>query len=197
MAEQTQQGKNSKQKVFGFLRGLFNPHNFLGILGEDRYTSLKLRIVLLDAILSLVPLVIVVTISYFWFQQILKDDFKNQLKWELENTKQSIEFFLEERRSILRFMTSAYTYDQLSDQKMLTEISTKFKREFPGLVDFGVIDANGIQRSYSGPYHLEGADYSNQTWFNEVVIRSSYVSDVFMGIRKIPHFAIAVKKEIP
>ena len=169
----------------------------MGILGEDRYKGLKLRIVLLDAILSLIPLFIVVTISYFWFQQILKDDFKNQLKWEIENTKQSIEFFLEERLSILRFITSTYTYEQLSDQKKLNDIFTKFKREFPGLVDFGVIDANGIQRSYAGPYHLEGADYSHQNWFNEIVIRSSYVSDVFMGIRKIPHFTIAVKKEFP
>ncbi len=189
--------KNKKPKIYNFLRVLFHPHDFLGILSEDRYKSLKIRIVLIEAMLSLLPLFIVVTISYFWFQQILKDDFKNQLKWELENTKQSIEFFLEERVSILRFITSSYTHEQLSDQRTLSDIFTKFKREFPGLVDIGVIDADGIQRTYSGPYRLAGADYSDQTWFNEIVIRSSNLSDVFMGFRKIPHFAIAVKREVP
>ena len=139
-----------------------------------------------------------ITISYFWFQQILKDDFRNQLKWEIENTKQSTEFFVDERLSGLRFLSSStYTYEQLSDQKILTDTFSKFKKEFSGLVDIGVIDSDGIQRSYAGPYHLEGKVYSNQDWFNEIVVRSSYVSDVFMGYRRIPHFAIAVKKELP
>jgi two-component system NtrC family sensor kinase len=186
-----------KKKIIGFARNLFHPHDFLTVLGKDRYESLKLRIVLLDAFLSLVPLVIVITISYFWFQKILKDDFSHQLKWEMENTTQSIEFFLSERLAGLRFISSSNTYEQLSDQKNLNDLFTRFKREFPGLVDIGVIASDGIQRSYAGPYHLEGKDYSNQDWFNEVIIRSSYVSDVFMGYRKIPHFAIAVKKEIP
>jgi two-component system, NtrC family, sensor kinase len=186
-----------KKKISGIVRNLFHPHDFLTVLGKDRYESLKLRIILLDAFLSLVPLVIVITISYFWFQKILKDDFSHQLKWEMENTTQSIEFFLSERLSGLRFISSSNTYEQLSDQKNLNDLFTRFKREFPGLVDIGVIGSDGIQRSYTGPYHLEGKDYSNQDWFNEVIIRSSYVSDVFMGYRKIPHFAIAVKKEIP
>jgi two-component system NtrC family sensor kinase len=30
-----------------------------------------------------------------------------------------------------------------------------------------------------------------------MVIRSSYVSDVFLGYRRIPHFAIAVKRDLP
>ena len=189
--------KNLKQKISNLLRDLFHPHDVFRILGKDRYTSLKIRVVLIDVIVSLVPLFIVITISYFWFQKILKDDYHNQLQWEIKNTKQSIESFLNERLSALRFITTGYTYDQLSDRKILNDIFTKFKREFGGLVDFGIIDSNGIQRAYSGPYNLEGRDYSNQDWFHEVIIRSSYISEVFMGYRKIPHFVIALKKEIP
>ncbi|MEW6067448.1 MAG: ATP-binding protein [Nitrospirota bacterium] len=187
----------NKKKLIAIIHDLFHPHDFFFILSKDRYTSLKLRIILIDAVLSLVPLLIVVTISYFWFQQILKEDFRNQLRWEIGNTKQSIEYFAEDRLSGLRFLSSAYTYEQLLDQKTLAAIFSKFKREFTGVVDIGVIDSNGIQRSYIGPYHLEGKDYSNQDWFNEIVVRSSYVSDVFMGYRKVPHFTIAVKRDIP
>ena len=60
-----------------------------------------------------------------------------------------------------------------------------------------MIDSNGFQKAYVGPYRLQGKDYSNQDWFHEVIIRSAYVSDVFMGYRKLPHFAIAVKRESP
>jgi two-component system, NtrC family, sensor kinase len=197
MSEHNELNNKGTKRFLNKLKSLFPLNYLFNISGSDRYKNLKLRIVLLDGILSLIPLFIVVTISYFWFQQILKDDFRNQLKWEIENTKQSIEYFLDERLSTLRFITSTYTYEELSDQKKLNDVFIKFKKEFPGIVDFGVIDADGIQRSYAGPYRLQGVDYSSQNWFNEIVIRSSYVSDVFMGYRKIPHFAIAVKKEIP
>lgn len=184
-----------KQKFSNLLRDIFHPREIFRVLGKDRYASLKIRIVLLDVLLSIIPLFIVITISYFWFQKILKDDFHKQLQWEIQNTKQTMEFFVDERLSALRFITSSYTFEQLSDQKLLTEIFNKFRREFGGLVDFGIIDSTGIQRSYSGPYNLAGKDYSKQEWFQEVIIRSYYVSDVFMGYRKNPHFAIAIKSE--
>jgi len=187
--------KNLKQKIRLLVHNVFHPHDIFRIFGKGRYASLKIRIVLIDVLLSIVPLFIVITISYFWFQKILKDDFDKQLQWEIQNTKQTIEFFVDKKISALKLTASSYTYEQMSDTKMLTEIFNNFKREYGGLVDFGVIDSTGIQRSYSGPYNLAGKDYSEQDWFHEVIIRSFYVSDVFMGYRKIPHFAIAVKTE--
>ena len=192
-----EQGNTNKKRLRDLVKSWLNAHDLFGIVSEDRYKSLRLRIVLLDAVLSMIPLLIVVTISYFWFLQILKDDFRNQMKWEIENSKQSIEFFVDQKLSGLRFLTSAYSYEQLSDQETLAGIFSKFKQECGGLVDLGIITTDGIQRSYVGPYNLKGKDYTNQDWFHEVIVRSVYVSDVFMGYRKLPHFAIAVKKENP
>jgi two-component system, NtrC family, sensor kinase len=179
------------------LKALRHPRDLFSITAADPYKSLKIRVVLLDAVLSLLPLFIVVTISYFWFQAILKEDYRSQIKWQIENTKQSLDFFVEERVSGLRFIASTFSYDDLSDRKMLANVFSKFKREVSGLVDIGIIDSHGIQQSYIGPYNLEGKDYSNQDWFNEVIVRNVYVSDVFMGYRKLPHFAIAVKRDLP
>ena len=186
-----------KTSFISLIHQWLHSEDLFGIRSKDRYKGLKIRIVLLEAFLSLIPLIIVVTVSYFWFQSILKDDYRNQLRWQLENTKQSIEFLVEEKLSGLRFLSSAFTYEQLSDEKALAEIFSKFKKECGGLVDIGIIDSNGFQKAYVGPYRLQGKDYSNQDWFHEVVIRSAYVSDVFMGYRKLPHFAIAVKREAP
>ena len=81
---------NMKQQFVKLLRDIFHPHEIFRILGKDRYTSLKIRMVLLDIFLSMIPLFIVITISYFWFQKILKDDFYKQVNWEMQNTKQTI-----------------------------------------------------------------------------------------------------------
>ena len=166
-------------------------------LSEDRYTSLKIRIFLIIAVSFGIPLVLLSVLSYFSLQGAFKEDFNNQLRGNIESTRQSVEFFIDERISALRFLAAANSFGQLSEDKYLNDIFIKFKREFGELVDLGIIDSKGVQISYSGPYALQGKTYSNQDWFNEVAIRGVYVSDVFMGYRKIPHFAIAVKKELP
>jgi two-component system NtrC family sensor kinase len=187
--------KGQRRRIGDFFRHLFRPSDLFSLLSKDRYRSLKIRIIVIDAILSLVPLFIVVTISYFWFQQILKDDFKERLAGDVGSTQQSIAFFLDERLSALRFIVSSYTFGELKDKKMMSTVFIRLRQEFPGLVDLGVIDSDGIQQSYAGPYLLEKKDYSTQDWFNKIVIRPYYVSDIFMGYRRIPHFAMAVRNE--
>ena len=42
------------------------------------------------------------------------------------------------------------------------------------------------------PYQLKGLNYSNEEWFHETMLRGIFISDVFMGFRKLPHFVIAI-----
>ena len=60
-------------------------------------------------------------------------------------------------------------------------------------MDIGIIDADGIQRTYVGPYALKGKNYGNQEWFRQVVQKGSYISEVYLGFRNVPHLVIAVK----
>jgi two-component system NtrC family sensor kinase len=60
--------------------------------------------------------------------------------------------------------------------------------------DLGVIDAEGVQRAYVGPFPLKGLDYGEQPWFREVMSRGVHISDVFEGHRERPHFVLAVRR---
>ncbi len=177
---------------------MLNPiKQFFAKLTEDRYFYLKLRLILLNTFFAIIPLVIVITITYFWIYQLVHDDFKNNLRWQMEETQHSIEFFISQKISALRFLASSYPEEYFSDEKRFYKLFKDFKREFVGIVDMGVINSQGIQILYSGPYKLKGKDYSETEWFNEMKLKTEYVTDVFLGYRKIPHFSIIIKKEFP
>lgn len=59
----------------------------------------------------------------------------------------------------------------------------------------GIVNSEGIQTLYIGPYKLKDKDYSQTEWFKEMTLKNIYVTDVFLGYRKIPHFSIIIKKE--
>jgi signal transduction histidine kinase len=111
------------------------------------------------------------------------------------NSRRFIEDFLEERRSALAYVANRELYEDLCDPEKLSQIFLNMNRSFGGFVDLGVIDSDGNQHSYLGRYELGGKNYKEQDWFHEVSIRGVYVSDVFMGYRKFPHFVIAVRKD--
>jgi two-component system NtrC family sensor kinase len=73
----------------------------------------------------------------------------------------------------------------------------RIKRQYEFFADIGVIDQEGIQQTYWGPYDLKGADYSKEEWFKEVIARGVYISRVYSGYRLVPHFAIAVANQNP
>ncbi|WP_353685085.1 ATP-binding protein [Thermodesulfovibrio sp. 3907-1M] len=168
---------------------------FITKLSEERYFYFKFKLILLNTFFSVIPLIIVITITYLWIHQIAHDEFKNNLKWQMEETRHSLEFFISERISALRFLVSSYPEEYFTNEKIFSRLFSNFKKEFEGIVDMGIVDERGIQMLYTGPYKLKGKDYSQAEWFKEMFLRTEYVTDVFLGYRKIPHFSIIVKKE--
>ena len=60
--------------------------------------------------------------------------------------------------------------------------------------DLGIIDSEGNHVRYMGPYDLSRINYRETDWFRHVVAEGAFISDMFLGFRKIPHFIIAVKR---
>ena len=144
-------------------------------------------------LVTIVPLFFMALVNYHEYQTRLKEEIVNPLRVLVNKTKHSFELFLAERLSAVSFIASAYSFEQLADEKALNRIFSVMKQEFGGFVDLGLIDDTGLQVSYIGPYNLKGKNYADQPWFHDVQIRGSYLSDVFMGYRRFPHVVIAVQ----
>lgn len=160
----------------------------------DRYLALRRNITIIMLLVTILPLGAMAGINHYQYRNSIKNEVIEPLRLLLNKTRHSFELFLEERLSTVRFVSSAYTFEQLADDQTIGRVFRVLKNEFEGFVDIGLIDRNGVQVSYAGPYNLMGKDYSGQGWFQEVVIRDTYISDVFMGYRKFPHIAIAVHR---
>jgi len=105
-------------------------------------------------------------------------------------------FLLSKKRFALEFISNDNSYEQLLQPGRMTMLLENLNKGLGLFLDLGVIDANGRQLAYSGPYHLKDADYSKQPWFQEIQNQGIFISDVFMGLRNLPHMIIAVKKTL-
>ncbi|OGR38630.1 MAG: two-component sensor histidine kinase [Desulfovibrionales bacterium GWA2_65_9] len=158
-----------------------------------RYALLRRKIFALMAAATLIPLLAMAVLNYYEHQSTMAREIQNPLRVLVNKAKSSFELFLTERSSTVSLIASAYTYPELADEQKLGRIFSVMKKEFKGFVDLGLIDENGTQVNYVGPYSLKGKNYAEQRWFQEVRIKGKYVSDVFMGFRKFPHVIIAVQ----
>ncbi len=160
-----------------------------------RYRRLWKYSVSLTALVSLAPLIIMTVVNYYQYQKVLSAEMIHPISQLASNTKRSLESFIEERLSALNLIIHDKSFEDLADQEKLIAVFGNMKNSFGGFVDLGLIDGQGYQRTYVGPYELKGKNYRDQDWFHEVSLRGVYVSDVFMGYRNFPHFVIAVKNE--
>jgi signal transduction histidine kinase len=154
--------------------------------------------VLLTAIVSLVPLIFITLLDYKVTEHALEQEFRLRAARLVSNTRRVIGFFLSERQSALEFIVRDNSPEALSDPERLTAILDSLRESFGGgFMDLGVIGANGEQKTYVGPFMLQDKDYHEQPWFKMVVDRGVYISDVFLGFRRVPHLIIAVKQNLP
>jgi two-component system, NtrC family, sensor kinase len=94
---------------------------------------------------------------------------------------------------LLTMMVGMYPVSYLGSQENLDRLFIAVNKNAT-IVDLHVIDSSGKQLAYVGPYaqSLIGKNYHDAPWFQEVLIKGSHVSDVFLGFRNVPHFVVAV-----
>ncbi len=153
--------------------------------------------VLLTCGVVLIPLIFITIVDYHVTQHDVESEILLRTARLVSNTRRAVSYFLAERKAALDFIDKDNTLEALKDASRLANILENLKKAFGGFVDIGVIDSSGNQKNYVGPYDLAGENYSDQEWFKHALDRGVYISDVFLGHRKIPHLIIAVKHNRP
>lgn len=161
---------------------------------KESYSRLYRKFIVLTLICSLVPFSLVgwgIYAYYSGFSEIrIMDYFKNQV----EHHREIIELFLRERTSDLQLVILTHSPDSLQDMGNLRRIFSIMNHGYSFFTDLGFIDDQGNHLAYVGPYDLMDKNYSQTVWFKEVMIKGIYISDMFTGFRKAPHFIIAVTR---
>ena len=163
------------------------------VMSERRYRRLMLTTFLATSLVAVIPLVIMTLVNYYQYREAFHQELVRPIDRMTSNIKRSLDFFLSDRLSALTMVVRDKSLDDLKDHSELKGILENINGTFGGFTDLGIIDADGRQISYAGPYELEGKNYREQEWFSEVIVRGVHISDAFKGHRGFPHFVIAVK----
>jgi two-component system NtrC family sensor kinase len=163
-------------------------------LTDHYYRSLNRNIILIIIIVSVIPMILVSSTIYLQFRSSYHEKVYDHLRELVDKHKDDIDIFLQERLTDIRIMARSFGYESLSDESFLQERLATHQREYgPYFVDLGVINSQGRQVAYAGPFKLGKAQYSDAKWFREVLRNEYVISDVFLGLRGLPHFIVAVR----
>ncbi|UCH22266.1 MAG: GHKL domain-containing protein [Deltaproteobacteria bacterium] len=160
------------------------------------YRSLIRNMVLIIILVSITPMLLVGGVFLDQFYHSYRNKIYDHLKELTQKHIQNIDGFLQEKLSDLRLMADTNSFDKLSDETFLAEILALLGHEYHAVfTDLGVINAQGRQIAYAGPFKLANVMYSESEWFKKAITSQYFISDVFLGLRGLPHFIIAVRQK--
>jgi len=164
---------------------------------EDRgyYQALTRKMAMIMILVSFAPLLLISGIIGHRFETSYREKVLAHLVELVQKHQQNINIFLSEKLAFIQAISNTFTYEQLSSEVFLIQKLAALQKAYGGVfVDLGVVNEEGIQTSYAGSLKLERADYSEADWFKKAIVRDFFISDVFLGLRRQPHFIVAVKR---
>ena len=161
---------------------------------SDYYRSLTRKMILTIILVSVTPLILVGSIILYRFHVSYHEKVEAHLQELVLKHKQTIDNFLKEKLGDIRFLAETFCFDELKDASFLQDRLDLLQQSFgPVFVDLGVVTSRGLQVAYAGPFRLGEALYFEADWFKKGMKTQYFISDVFLGLRGLPHFIVAVR----
>lgn len=159
------------------------------------YRSLTRNLVLIVIVVSFTPLLLIAALVGYSFETSYKGKTIDFLKETVKRNQQNIDVFLSEKLDYIKVLAKSFSFEELSNEEFLSRKLAILQQAYGGVfVDLGVVNSEGIQIAYAGMFKLERADYSKAEWFQHAIKRPHFISDVFLGLRRSPHFIVSVKQ---
>ncbi len=166
------------------------------VMDKPYYRSMTKYLMPTVIIVSFAPMILVSLVILHQFQSSYNEKVQAHLKELVLKHKQNIDSFLNDKTSDIKMLLKNYGIELLSDEAVLSKKLATLQQEYKGVfVDLGVINEDGRQVAYAGPFKLDEANYSDAQWFKNARLKQVYVSDVFLGLRGLPHFIISVQQK--
>jgi len=163
---------------------------------NDYYRSLTRKMILTIILVSVTPLILVGSIILYRFHVSFKEKTEAHLQELVLKHKQTIDNFLKEKLGSIRVLAETFCFDEMKDSSFLQDRLDLMQQSFgPVFVDLGVVNAQGLQVAYAGPFRLGEALYFEADWFKRAMKTRYFISDVFLGLRGLPHFIVAVRDD--
>jgi two-component system NtrC family sensor kinase len=143
---------------------------------------------------SITPMILVSGIILYQFNRSYHEKVHAHLAELVLKHKQNIDGFLMEKLADIRVLAKTFSFEELSDESFLEDRLEILQKGYGHVfVDLGVINSKGLQVAYAGPFKLGKAIYSDAEWFGRAMKQEYVISDVFLGLRGLPHFIVAVR----
>jgi two-component system NtrC family sensor kinase len=158
------------------------------------YRAVSRNIFLTVLIVSFAPLILVSGTILYQFRISYHEKVRAHLQELVQKHKQNIDRFLRQKVGDIRLMSKTFSFEELSNESFLEDRLESLQQEYdPVYVDLGVINSRGIQVAYAGPFKLGKALYSTADWYQEAMKNEYFISDVFLGLRGLPHFIVTAR----
>jgi len=162
---------------------------------QNPYGAMRRLILACMILVPVIPFIFILGIGYYYFTTSLETSTISSMEKIVEDHRQMIDSFLRERKANLEFVIQSYSFESLTEPMNLRNVLDRLQKQSNAFLDLGVFNEEGLHVAYQGPYKLAGINYSRQEWFKEVLKKGYFISDIFLGFRRSPHFIIALTKE--
>ncbi|MBW2619601.1 MAG: two-component sensor histidine kinase, partial [Deltaproteobacteria bacterium] len=163
---------------------------------DRRYYRLLTRNIVMTVVaVAVAPLILTGVLLTNQYRGAYQEKVFHQLDELVQKHSQNIDSFLTDRLADIRVLARSYSLAQMADQSFLRRRLAILREEYGGVfVDLGLVDSQGVQQAYAGPFNLAQADYAQAEWFKQARLSEHFISDVFTGLRGTPHFIVAVRQ---